>query len=248
MAPEVPVSRGSPILLDCLTCPTRRTAEWNVLQDQDMSEMSSVKTSRRYSRGEFVYRQGQPCSGIYCMAAGTVAVRRSEPALPTVLVRLSFAGQTLGYRGILEGANRSGDAKVLEPSVVCHLETALVQRMLRRHRALALEFQAHLAADLDAAEVGLAQVAWLSVRSRVARLIIDLIEHHGLATGGNGPLELSLPMTRRDMAELLCTRPETLTRALQAMEDDGLLRNAGHRIAVPDLPRLRAEASPNLSA
>jgi len=61
---------------------------------------------------------------------------------------------------------------------------------------------------------------------------------------GEEALEVSLPMTRRDMAELLCTRPETLTRALQSMEDDGLLRNAGHRLAIPSLPRLREETVP----
>jgi len=87
------------------------------------------------------------------------------------------------------------------------------------------------------------------VRGRVARLIVGLVErtrepaaHPGL----NGPCEVALPMTRRDMAELLCTRPETLTRALQALEDDGLLRNAGHRLAIPSLSRLRAETVPHV--
>lgn len=238
------ITRGqSYLLLDCLACRSRCTAEWGVLSDEDMTEVNAAKTTRRYQRGELVYVHGQPCSGVYCIAAGTAAVRRAEPALPSVLVRLAFAGQTLGYGGVLDSPTCSGDAKVLETSVICHVELGVVQRLLRRHRTLLTRFQAHLSADLDAAETGLAQVAWLPVRSRVARLIVDLAERDGQG-GAQGPLELALPMTRRDMAELLCTRPETLTRALQAMEDDGLLHNAGHRLAIPDLPRLRDEGLP----
>jgi CRP/FNR family transcriptional regulator, anaerobic regulatory protein len=237
------ITRGQPLSLDCLICTTRRSAEWTVLTDEEMADVNANKTTRRYQRGEFVYTSGQPCSGLYCIASGTAAVRRAELALPSVLVRLTFAGETLGYRAVLEGGTWAGDAKVLEPSMICHVELPMVQRLLRRHRALAARFQTHLAADLDAAELGLAEVAWLPVRSRVARLIVGLAERHG-GPEGNGPLELALPMTRRDMAELLCTRPETLTRALQAMEDDGLLRNAGHRLGIPSLPRLREESVP----
>jgi CRP/FNR family transcriptional regulator len=239
--------RGQTLTLDCLDCPTRRTAEWSVLRDDELSEVNAGKTTRRYHRGEYVFTQGQPCTGLYCIASGTAAVRRTETALPTVLVRLVFAGETLGYRSVLEGACCTGGAKVLEPCIICHIETHVVQRLLRRHRALTLRFQEHLAADLDAAEAGLAQVAWLPVRSRVARLIVGLLERN-LGPRSNGDLELALPMTRRDMAELLCTRPETLTRALQAMEGDGLLRNAGHRLAIPDLARLRAETLPPAGA
>ena len=247
MAEHAAAPRGQALSLDCLGCPTRRTAEWSALQDEEMSEVNAAKTTRRYHRGEYVFNQGQPCTGLYCIAAGTAAVRRTEPALPTVLVRLAFAGETLGYRSILEGACCSGGAKVLEPCVICHIEAAVLQRLLRRHRALAQKFQAHLAADLDAAEAGLAQVAWLPVRSRVARLIVGLVERDHRPYS-NGTLELALPMTRRDMAELLCTRPETLTRALQAMEEDGLLLNAGHTLAIPDLARLRAETLPSAVA
>jgi len=248
MAKLSPVTRGQAIALDCLSCPTRTSAEWGVLPDEQMAEINSSKTSRRYPRGVFIYSQGQPCTGVYCIATGTAAVRRAEPSLPAVLVRLAFAGETLGYRSALDETVRATDAKALEPCVVCHIEITLLHRMLRRHRALLQRFQAHIAADLDQTEAGLAQVAWLPVRGRVARLIVGLVErtrapeaHSSL----NGPCEVALPMTRRDMAELLCTRPETLTRALQSLEDDGLLRNAGHRLAIPSLSRLRAETVPH---
>ncbi len=249
MAKLSPVSRGQPIALDCLACPTRWSAEWAVLPDEQMAEINANKTTRRYPRGVFIYSQGQPCTGVYCIASGTAAVRRAEPSLPAVLVRLAFAGETLGYRSALDETLRASDAKALEPCVICHVEVTLLHRMLRRHRAPLQRFQTHIAVDLDQTEADLAQVAWLPVRGRVARLIVGLVERaRGVdtPTGQNGPCEVALPMTRRDMAELLCTRPETLTRALQALEDDGLLRNAGHRLAIPSLSRLRAETVPHV--
>lgn len=243
MANAAAAARSQMMVLDCQTCPARSNAEWSVLSDREMAEVNAAKSTRGYHKGEFVYTQGQPCTGVYCMASGTAAERRAEPALPTVLVRLAFSGQTLGYRNFLVGSACATSAKVLEPCVICHIENTVVQRLLRRNRQLMQQFQAHLVADLDAAEVALAHVAWLPVRNRLARLIVELLERNGW-DGTTEEQELSLPMTRRDMAELLCTRPETLTRTLQAMESDGLVRNAGHRIEVPNLLRLRAEGMP----
>lgn len=243
MARPAASKSGRSVALDCLHCPTRGTAEWAVLNDDEMAELNAVKSTRDYQKGEYVYTQGQPCTGVYCIAAGTVAVRRAEPPLPTVLMRLVFTGQILGYRHCLREGGCSTSAKVLEPSTICHVEIAQLQRLLRRSRALQGQLQASLAADLDATEAALAHVAWLPVRSRVARLILELAQHNG-SRHAEVMQEVSLPMTRRDMAELLCTRPETLTRTMAAMEADGLLQNAGHRIAIADVPALRREAQP----
>ena len=245
MAKTAPLMGGPASPPDCLLCPTRKRAEWSVLTDEEMTELSTAKSTRSYQKSEYVYNQGQPCTGLYCIASGTAALRRAESQLPTVLVRLAFAGQTLGYRNCLGDASCTTSAKVLEPGMICHIEMPVLQRALRRSRALQGRFQEHLATDLDAAEAAMAHVAWLPVRSRVARLILELVEHNGSSRVGD-TLVVALPMTRRDMAELLCTRPETLTRTMAAMEADGLLHNSGHRVAIANESGLRQEAQAHI--
>lgn len=225
----------------CLDCPTRRSAEWNVLGDEEMAHLAAGKSARTYRKGELIFAQGQPCLGIYCIASGTAAVGRTEPSLPTVLVRLAHAGQTLGYSHLVLTDGWRASAKALEPSVICSVESSQLERLLKRHQGLAQRFQAHLVADLEQTEAALAHLAWQPVRSRLARLIVALAERTGSSNGQNF-VRLKLPMTRRDMADLLCTRPETLTRTMQAMESDGVLISAGHRVDIPDLGRLRQES------
>lgn len=227
--------------LQCLACPTRRSAEWGVLRDRDMQALSAAKSSRTYRKGEMVYAQDQACPGLFCIASGTAAVARTEPRLPTVLVRMAQSGETFGYGNVVRGGMCDTSAKVLEPSVICRIELPILATLFDQHPRLVQRFQSRLAEDLARTESALAQLAWLPVRSRLARLIMSLAEYRGTANG-RGVLSLTLPMTRRDMADLLCTRPETLTRTMQAMESDGIVRCNGHQVDIPDPERLHEAA------
>ncbi len=240
-------ARPRAVQLECLDCPTRALAEWSALSDQDMTQLSRAKSSRRYGKGEFIYVQGEACSGVYCLAQGTAAIRRAALPLPPILVRLAFAGETLGYRNLLGGVCTTS-AKTLEPCLICHIEPAVLSRFLRRSVRLSRGFQHHLAEDLDTAEAAMLSVAWLPVRARLASLLLYLLERIGPEQSAIGAGEFLLPMTRRDMAELLCTRPETLTRTVQSLEADRVVRVAGNRVTVPSTRRLREEAVPEAGA
>jgi CRP-like cAMP-binding protein len=177
---------------------------------------------------------------LYCIAKGTVAVRRSEPDTAPVLLRLAVAGQTFGYRNCLDDLPCLNSAKALSSSTVCHLDRMLLRRLLKRHSALGWAFQVHLSHDLSETETSLARLAWHSVRMRLARTLLWLQERYG-ALNARGEWEVPLPMTRRDLAELLAARPETLTRTLHAMEQEGLLSHTGSVIILRQPQRLKRE-------
>ena len=80
-------------------------------------------------------------------------------------------------------------------------------------------------------------VAALSVRTRIVHLLILLSERHGWTTG-DGILFIELPMTRRDLADMVGARHESVTRALRDMQSEGLLNLCGRRVYVDRFDRL----------
>ena len=93
-------------------------------------------------------------------------------------------------------------------------------------------------------EESVVELASIPVRNRLARLLVSLMDRYSISEEGNGTV-MTPPMTWRDMSELLCTRPETLTRTLNAMESDGIFHHKGHTITINDLQRLRHETRPH---
>jgi CRP/FNR family transcriptional regulator len=72
------------------------------------------------------------------------------------------------------------------------------------------------------------------VKSRVLHFLLTLNEQYGSKTE-NGEHILDIPLNRRDLASAVGTTPETLSRTVRLIEEDGLVVFHGKQIRIPDL-------------
>lgn len=224
----------------CLTCPGRELSEWCALVNDDLELLERHRTHRDYAPGEVIFAQGTPCAGIYCVESGTVALRKADVEQRQVIVRLVHAHETLGARTFFGRGNYTTTAEALTRARVCFVDRDGVRALLARNPALAERFLRRLAEDLRAADEQKLEAATLDVRARVARLILALAERYGVPRA-DGSFELELPLARQDMAALIGVRPESVARAVRALDDDGVARFRGRMVTIPSIDRLLEE-------
>lgn len=229
--------------LSCFTCQSRERSEWCALKDDDLALLDRSKLTVNYRQGENVYMQGNACHGVYCIEAGTVAIRRVDAQGNSILLRLAHPGQTVGYRDFFGGQGHTASAEALTPSRVCHVEGQSLRRMLDHNPALGLNFLSHLAEDLDHAEESILQNSALPVRTRLAHLLLTMKDRFAGVTD-DGTIVISLPLARQDLAALLGTRPETIARTISALEADEVARFSGRNVHIADLDLLLNEIEP----
>jgi CRP/FNR family transcriptional regulator len=80
----------------------------------------------------------------------------------------------------------------------------------------------------------------MSVRARTAHLLLMLKDRFATVTE-DGSLSFELPLSRKDMASIVGTRPETIARTIRSLEADGVTRFSGRRVTVHDLDALLDE-------
>jgi CRP/FNR family transcriptional regulator len=160
-----------------------------------------------------------------------------------VLVRLRHPGETMGYRDFFSGAVFTTSAEALAPTKVCFIRDAAVRSLLERNPSLGLRFLEQVSHDLQSAEDTILQTASLATRARLAHLLLTLKDRHG-TVGDDGDLQIALPLSRQDIADLLGTRPETIARVINALEKDGVAVFSGRMVIVPDLDALLDEIEP----
>ncbi|HCK79992.1 MAG TPA: Crp/Fnr family transcriptional regulator [Candidatus Competibacter sp.] len=216
---------------NCLECDLSRQNEWRVLAEEELTHLAYVKKCRSYQAGEAIFSAGEPSHGIYCIATGTVAIRKVDDEGNAVLVQLGYPGDTLGYRGLLLGENRCSSAEALGPSKVCFIEKQVVKSLLEKNPALGLQFLRRITTDLDDAHTKLVQNATFSNRTKFVHLLLVLMDRHGrIATDGSRVMQL--PLSRRDMASMIGARHETLSRIISRLEEDGIARFSGRTVHV----------------
>ncbi|MBZ0271701.1 Crp/Fnr family transcriptional regulator [bacterium] len=226
--------------ISCFTCQGRARSEWCNLSDEDLAILDRHKMANTYKAGQIIFYQGNPCLGIYCVESGTIAIRKSDHQGNSALVRMAHGGQTLGYRAYFSGGPYTASAEALDSAHVCFIEKEGVSKLLARNPNLGLQFLSRMAEDLREAEDARLQFTVLSVRARIAHLLLTLKERYGSADD-DGNIVIELPMGRRDIADMVGTRPETVARNIQSLHRDGVAFFHGREVIVPDLDALLDE-------
>ncbi len=224
----------------CATCPTYQQAEWQALGPELLRKINSSKVYMQLGPGKAVFHQNSPVNGVHCVRQGSIAMRRSDAHGNSRISRLIEAGQTLGYRALFAGTVYEASAETLTPCQVCFIPKAVVSELLTESPELSSRFLQRMAGDLGDAELSGFRTTFLRIRTRLAHLILAMRGRHG-TVDDEGNIIIEPPLSRQDMAALIGARAESLSRAIRALQDDGVAKFGRRRIEVHDLDNLLDE-------
>ncbi len=184
------------------------------------------------SRGAEIFQAGDPSAGIYFLVGGQVILTKTGAEGQAAVIRLVQPGRIFGYRSWVAQQDHSVTAAALVRSKICLVPKALLDELQRAGR-LPLDFFARqLAKDMaECAAVSLEQNS-LTKRERLCRLIRGFAEEFGVRAA-DGSVVFSLPVRRVQLAQVLATTPETISRLIREMERDGLAEFHGARVRLP---------------
>jgi len=228
-------------LRSCLTCRAFKSTEFEVLPESDVRVLDRAKVTRVYEPGEAVFHEGTPSEGIYCVGAGVVCARRIDASGRSVPLRLKYPGDTLGLRAFLFSDPHPSTLEALETSRVCVVDANTVRKLLSRNMNLALAFIRRLGKDLSVVEEKLVNRANVNARVRLARLFVNFVEFHGIVSKDD-VLVFKLPITRKEMAEVLGVTLRTISSHLRTLRRNGIVEVDGRNVEVHDFSRLIVEA------
>ncbi len=180
------------------------------------------------ARGDLVYTPGDLADCVYVVERSRIKIVRTNANGSESIVGIRNPGDTFGeLTWMVEGARRTTSAVALDPGDVCRIDSASFERRLRESAVLAAHFARGTAQRLAAIERELTELAGKSVPGRLVDVLGRLAAEHGVPED-DGALRIGLNLTHKDLADLIGTSRETLTKELSVLADVGLLRVA-HR-------------------
>lgn len=225
----MPIKRHS----HCSNCDSRHSTEWACLAGDELCFLDSHKIDFELTPGEVLYHLGKECAGVYCISAGLVGLRQVDSEGHSALIRLVHPGETIGYRSFLSRGRQSQSAEAILPSKVCLISNAILQQILVKKPELGMRFLDHSLREAEEANNRIFEGNVWKARTRVLHAVLVLYERYGVDVDGCGYVEL--PISRKDMAELVGTAPETIPRLIRSIEDEGLAYFDGRTITIPNI-------------
>lgn len=231
----------------CVVCHVGPRSVWHDLDETASALLAGGRRRREYGSGEVVFVQGEQNDGVHCVSGGTVGIRRLDDNGNSVLLELAYPGDTIGYRSFLTGSEHKTSAEALGPSVVCHIDRAAITALLAGNPALGLRFLKRSIGELEHAHDIMFRQATLSNRHKLVHLLLVLVQRHG-RRHSNGSQSIDLPVSRRDLASMVGTRHETISRIIGRLETDGVAHFSGRQVTIPSVEALAGEIDRLISA
>ncbi|WP_323772233.1 Crp/Fnr family transcriptional regulator [Antarctobacter sp.] len=209
-----------------------------------METLRSICTLRRYSAGQSIADAGEEPGFVGCVQTGVLRMQKTlqdgRQHIVGLLVEGDMFGRVLG--GPLDVAIEAAtDAEV------CAFRRAPFEALLAQSPELDRLVLLSILHELDRARDWLIILGSPRVRERLAGFLLVLctrfatVDH--LLRTSNGALDVKVPINRTDLAHLLGTRPESISRAFHALADTGCITiRKPDLIGIQDLEALATEA------
>jgi len=224
-----------------MDCPTLGTSDWEVLGECGLASIIKGKHMITCEPGETLYSQGAAGNGVYCIKSGLIGLRRIDINGNSVLIRLSTAGTTVGYRTFLTRDAHVNSAEVLTTSVLCYIARPLVEKLLKTNPLLGERFLQHFSDDAIETENDYVRSLTMGMKSRFLHLILVFYRRYGYQDE-NGNAIVELPVKRGELAELVGVRPESISRLIDQLQSDDVMRFKDRRVQFSDIDQVLQQA------
>lgn len=212
------------------------------LSHAEQLEVAAVARPTRVSQDEMIYPAGSELGQLLVVHTGRVKISRVGRDGHEQVIRVLEPGDFVGESAFLGGGRSDHQASALEAGSMCVFRHADLGRLIAAHPSIGLRMLQDVSRRLEETETRLAAATTGDVSSRVAGYLLSLPGRRGEGRA-DGTLEVTLPLTKKDIASLLDTTPESLSRALRRLGDSGVIDQlTGRRVALLDVDALVALA------
>ncbi|MBI4209076.1 MAG: Crp/Fnr family transcriptional regulator [Deltaproteobacteria bacterium] len=227
--------------LHCQTCASRGTSVFCDVTEEHAREIDRSKTTNSYKPYQVIFYEGNEPFGVFCVNSGKVKIYKMDTNGHQQIVRLSGAGDIIGYRSLLSNEPYHATAETLEEATICFFDKKTFFHVLETHPTTAFHVMGLLARDLRHAEQQMASIAHKNVRERLAELLLVFRVKYG--EKAKKGIRLNISLSREELAELIGTTQESVIRLISEFKQDGLIDVQGREITLLDLPRLLSTAN-----
>ena len=209
------------------------------LDEQTVDAVARQSAMGTYRSGEFLHEAGQPMEAVSFISQGRVKVYRMASTGKQQTIALLGPGDAFGEIGIVDPRGQDLYVEALDDVVVCRTTRDTFLRLCSRDPALAIRLAEAMGEKLQEARERIADFAFRDVRGRVAQLILTFLERERRLAGTDALDRIVPGLTHRELADLIGTRRESVTLAINALEREGFIRVEGHSVVLTDIDGLR---------
>ena len=193
------------------------------LTPKHYDELAMILVDQVVPRGQMIFSQGDEATGLYVVISGRVKIFKLSLEGKEQILHLFGTGEPIGEVAVFGGGKFPAYAEALEETRLFFFPRPAFIDLIRKHPSVALNMLAVLSLRLRQFTSLIEDLSLKEVPGRLAAHLLYLGE------GKKDVAEVDLDISKNQLASLLGTIPETLSRILARMARDGFIELSGQR-------------------
>jgi CRP/FNR family transcriptional regulator len=234
---------GLEIIESCVACKLRRDKWFCSLSPEVLKSFSAVSHLSTYPGGAVLFVEGQMPRGAFVLCSGKVKLSTTSREGKVLILKMATPGEALGLSAVISGTCYELTAETAGPCQVNFIEREALTKMLEKHGELGLHSAQALSNEFQSAYRDIHDL--VLARSSAGKLAKLLLSWTTGRDKENGACEIRIrsSLTHEEMAQMIGSSRETVTRLLSELKKKELIRLEGSTLVIRNRTALEALAA-----
>ncbi len=201
----------------------------------ELKKLSNDRRIKTFKKKEMIFSEGSSPNFLYYLAKGKIKTFKSHEYGKEFITNLYKDGDFFGYIALLEDHPFVENAEALEESEVLLIPKEDFYSLIYNNAAVMKKFIKMLSDNIIEKENQLVNLAYSSVRKRVANALVTLYDRYHQTEGG----KFNISISREDLANIVGTATESLIRTLSDFKEEKLIEVKSSNITIINYDKLK---------
>jgi CRP/FNR family transcriptional regulator, cyclic AMP receptor protein len=212
------------------------------LGESEIGLLAQIAQRRRYEARRVIMRQGDTDGDLYAVLRGHLKVSSCDRHGKELVMNLVQPGEVFGEIALLDGDARSATVTTLDACELVVIRRADFLLVLRRCPTIATTLLTVLARRVRRLSDRAADSAFLDVKSRLAKRLVDLADQFGTPLGPR-QVALRVRLSQQELGDMVQATRESVNKCLREWAREGIIQQNGRQLVIEDRQRLGALAA-----
>src|SRR6266496_1066209 len=233
---------GLDIIESCLTCKMRIDRIFCDLPTSALQAFETIKYATAYPKGAVLFVEGQAPRGIFVLCKGRVKLSICASDGKTLILKIAEPGEVLGLSASVSGKPYELTAETIDPCQVNFVKRDDFLRFLKEQPDACMRVAEQLSEKYNSAcreirSLGLSH----SAAEKLAKLLLEWTAKNG--EGSKQEPRITLALTHEEIAQMIGTSRETVTRLFAEMKKRQIVQAKGSTLVIRNKVALKALAT-----
>jgi len=216
---------------NCKDCVYKSWAFKNLSTD-DLKRINENKIEKFYRKGETICLEGDEIDAFIYLQNGLVKLYKTESNSKEHIISIAKPRDFIGLLSIFSNTKHVYSISAIEDSIVCFVKLELIRDFIKNNGVFALDFFEKISAVSDSVIKTRIDINTRQLRGRIAYILLFFSKHIYDSE------KFSLPISRKEVAELIDMSTENVIRVLSEFRKDKLIQIEGKQIEIFNIEKL----------